>query len=117
MAVYVDDMQAKYRRMVMCHMIADTDDELHAMARTIGVARRWHQAPPAHRSHYDICQTKRVQAIAAGAITITWRQTAIMTIRREATGQLGTPEEAEEWFQARQRGSRSAASAGTGGEP
>jgi hypothetical protein len=45
--VYVDDMRAKYGRMVMCHLIADTDAELHAMAKAIGVARRWHQAPPA----------------------------------------------------------------------
>lgn len=28
MTVYVDDMQADYRRMKMCHMVADTDEEL-----------------------------------------------------------------------------------------
>lgn len=50
MTVYVDDMRAPFGRMKMCHMVADSDAELHAMAARIGVARRWHQAPPArHR--------------------------------------------------------------------
>lgn len=41
--VYVDDMRAPYRMMVMCHMVADTPEELHAMAGHIGVARKWYQ--------------------------------------------------------------------------
>jgi hypothetical protein len=69
MSVYVDDMAARFRRMVMCHMLADTDDELHAMADRIGVARRWHQG-----DHYDICLAKRALAIEAGAIEITQRE-------------------------------------------
>lgn len=70
MAVYVDDMQAKYGRMVMCHMLADTEQELHAMADAIGVARRWHQYPGTPKSHYDICVSKKVKAISLGAIQI-----------------------------------------------
>lgn len=66
MSVYVDDMQARYGRMVMCHMIADTPDELHAMADRIGVARRWHQG-----DHYDICKAKRRLAVSFGAIELT----------------------------------------------
>jgi hypothetical protein len=103
MSVYVDDMNASYRRMKMCHMIATDDDELHAMADRIGVARRWHQAPPAHSSHYDICQTKKALAIKAGAIPITWRQAGCMNLRRRVTGELGPPEEAEEWAAAFRR--------------
>lgn len=101
MTVYVDDMRAKFGRMVMCHMIADSDDELHAMADLIGVARKWHQAPPQHRSHYDIALSKRAAAVDAGAVPITWRQCAVMTARRQATGVLGTPTDAERWFQDR----------------
>lgn len=98
MSVYVDDMRARYGRMVMCHMIADTDEELHAMAAKIGVARRWWQAPPEHDSHYDIALSKRALAVAAGAVEITWRQTGAMCFRRRATGQLGAPEDAIEWM-------------------
>lgn len=54
MTVYVDNMRAPYGRMLMCHMIADTVDELHRMADRIGVARRWYQG-----DHYDICLAKK----------------------------------------------------------
>lgn len=43
MTVYVDDMRAKYGRLVLCHMIATADADLHAMADRIGVSRRWWQ--------------------------------------------------------------------------
>lgn len=99
MTVYVDNMRASYGRMVMCHMIADTDAELHAMADRIGVARRWHQAPPkASHSHYDIALSKRALAVAAGAVEITWRQLAYMRKRERVEGSMGKPEEAEAWF-------------------
>lgn len=75
MTVYVDDMRAQYGRMVMCHMVADTDDELHAMADKIGVARRWHQKAGTYRSHYDIALSKRALAVQHGAVEITQRQT------------------------------------------
>ena len=91
MTVYVDNMRAKFGRLVMCHMLADTDEELHAMADTIGVARRWHQAPPRHDSHYDIALSKRALAVAGGAIEITWRQASAMAMRRRLTGRLGHP--------------------------
>lgn len=98
MTVYVDDMRASFGRMVMCHMIADTDDELHAMADKIGVARRWWQRPPAHDSHYDIALSKRALAVAAGAVEITWRQCAAMNRRRTFEGALGDPADAIEWL-------------------
>lgn len=70
MTVYVDDMRAKYGRMIMCHMLADTDEELHAMAAQIGVARRWHQKAGTPHSHYDICLSKRAKAVQLGAAEI-----------------------------------------------
>jgi hypothetical protein len=75
MTVYVDDMRAPFGRMVMCHMMADTLAELHAMADRIGVARRWfqdtHSGP-----HYDIALSKRALAVQAGAVQVTLRQMA-----------------------------------------
>lgn len=69
MAVYVDDTRNPFGRMIMCHMWADTDEELHAFAEKIGLKREWFQQPPAANwKHYDISMTKRVQAVQAGAI-------------------------------------------------
>jgi len=100
--VYVDDMylspMGEFGRMKMSHLIADTDDELHAMAARIGVARKWHQAPPRHTSHYDIAISKRTLALRYGAVAITWRQFGGMAHRRDATGLLGSPHDAEEWL-------------------
>jgi hypothetical protein len=69
MTVYVDDVRHRFGRMVMCHMWADSDEELHAMADAIGVARRWHQKPPkASWSHYDISLGMKAKAILRGAV-------------------------------------------------
>lgn len=101
MAVYVDDMKAVYGRMKMCHMLADSDEELHAMADKIGVARRWWQSPAkTSGSHYDIALSKRALAVAAGAIEITWRQAGFMNMQRRMGGGLGKPDEAEAWVKA-----------------
>lgn len=87
--------------MLMCHMFADSDAELHDMAARIGVARRHHQAPPAHDSHYDICLSKRREAVTAGAGEVSRRQAAAMLARRRATGALGDPQDALSWFRTR----------------
>lgn len=81
MPVYVDNMAARYGHMVMCHMLADTEAELHAMADRIGVSRRWYQG-----DHYDVCRSKRALAVAAGAIEITQRQA--VEIRRRLRGKV-----------------------------
>lgn len=96
MTVYVDTMRAKYGRMIMCHMLADTDDELHAMADRIGVARKWFQG-----DHYDIATSKRDLAVKAGAREISWRQASFMATNRRAGDAMGTPETAETIWNAR----------------
>lgn len=104
MTVYVDDMYrhaiGRFRRMKMSHMIADSDDELHAMADRIGVSRRWHQGPPQHDSHYDVSMSMRERAIAAGAVAISLRELACMsTCRRFYGGSLLQPADALRKFQ------------------
>ncbi len=74
MTTYVDDMRAHLGRMIMCHMIADSDTELLVMVDKIGVHRRWHQYPGTPRSHFDICLTKRELAVKAGAIEISRKE-------------------------------------------
>lgn len=76
MSVYVDDMAAPFGRMKMCHMWADTREELFAMADRIGVQRRWFQRPAgtglpgmdASWEHFDIALSKRRLAVLHGAI-------------------------------------------------
>ncbi len=67
MSVYVDKPIHHYGRMLMCHMLADTPEELHEMAKRIGVAHRWYQLN-ASTPHYDIAKSKRALALAYGAI-------------------------------------------------
>lgn len=71
--VYVDDCRNPMGRMLMCHMLADTVEELHAMADAIGIRRRWFQG-----DHYDICQQKRATAVSLGAKEITRRQAVVV---------------------------------------
>lgn len=49
-----------------CHLIADTLEELHAMAANIGMKRSWFQE---HSSpHYDLTSSRRKAALELGAI-------------------------------------------------
>lgn len=69
MTVYVDDVRHKFGRMVMCHMWADSHDELLAMATRIGINPKWLQQPPkASWVHFDISLGKKQLALNAGAI-------------------------------------------------
>lgn len=69
MSVYVDDVEHAFGRMKMCHMWADTIDELTAMANVIGVDYKWLQKPPkASWVHFDVAKSKRALAIENGAI-------------------------------------------------
>jgi hypothetical protein len=74
MAVYVDTMRAAFGRMVMCHMIADSREELDAMADRIGVQRKWIQHEGTHMEHYDVSLTKKAAAIRLGAVEIGMRE-------------------------------------------
>lgn len=69
MTVYVDDVRHPYGRMIMCHLWADTEAELHAFASRLGLQRCWFQEPPkASWKHYDISLGVKKEALAAGAV-------------------------------------------------
>lgn len=102
LAVYVDDMKAPLGRLLMSHMLADTDAELHAMADRIGVARRWFQG-----DHYDVCQAKRALAIDAGAVPVALRTMGAMSAVRRMTGSLGDPGTARAVYSELRRNARS----------
>lgn len=90
MTVYVDDMytvaMGQFGRMKMSHMIATEETELHAMARRIGVVRKWYQG-----DHYDIALSKRTLAIEAGAVEVTMKQLAAMVFVKRGTGIMPRP--------------------------
>lgn len=71
--VYVGKKEYKYGRMIMSHMVADSLDELHEMARSIGIDIR-HFQNKKDRPHYDICKTKKQIAIHKGAIEVSDRE-------------------------------------------
>ncbi|MDD2063015.1 DUF4031 domain-containing protein [Pseudomonas sp. 25571] len=82
MTVYVDDMNAGYGRMKMCHMFADSTDELLAMADKIGVQRKWIQHAGTVKEHFDICLSKRAKAIGMGAVAITYPEGTQQLMRK-----------------------------------
>lgn len=74
MPVYIDFQQNRLGRMKMSHMIADSLDELHAMADRLGLKRAWFQVSRSGIPHYDICQSKRSLALGYGAIELERRE-------------------------------------------
>lgn len=91
MTVYVDDafIPARVGRINArwCHLFADDEDELHAFAQGIGLKRSWYQQPKgtpgrpldpsslkAQMWHYDVTESVRARAAAAGAVEVTRRE-------------------------------------------
>ena len=69
MSVYVDSARNPFGRMIMCHMWADSLDELLVMADRIDLQRRWLQGPPkAQWLHFDVSLGFKDKAIARGAV-------------------------------------------------
>ena len=71
MMVFVDALMftlpnTKWRWRTGCHLLADTEDELHAMAVAIGLKREWFQSH-SHLPHYDLTASKRRLALEHGA--------------------------------------------------
>ena len=87
MSVYVDFARNKFHDMVMCHMVADTLAELHAMADEIGMRRVWFQAKSF--PHYDLSQPRRRAAVMLGAIEVDRRQLVAVMRRWRETARAG----------------------------
>ena len=69
MTVYVDTYRAPYGRYIMCHMVADTTDELMEMAEQLGLRDYWIQ-----------------QAISLGAIEVSSKELIrIINAKRDVT--------------------------------
>lgn len=74
MAVYVDALitcpiSANWHWKKSCHLIADSVDELHAFAASIGMKRAWFQHHT-RMPHYDLNAARRAVAVLNGAVEI-----------------------------------------------
>ena len=69
MTVYVDDAVTLWRGQRWAHLMADTLQELHAMAAQLGLPRRAFQDKPSG-AHYDVTVELREQALRLGAVAI-----------------------------------------------
>jgi hypothetical protein len=101
MTVYVDELrtvrpadnkpQAQRNGNRWCHMTADTEEELHAMAERIGLKRAWYQiggrkAWHWYLSHYDLVPSKRALAVRFGAQEVVLHEMA-QRFARELRGE------------------------------
>lgn len=80
--IYIDNMNAPFGRMKMCHMIADSTEELLKMVDKIGVQRKWIQDAGKYSEHFDISLEKKKLAIANGAKEITMMELGRMLAQR-----------------------------------
>jgi hypothetical protein len=89
--VYVDQLRDwGWRLGPSCHLIADTNEELHAFAARLGLKRAWFQAKSSG-PHYDLTASKRAIAVRLGAVELedrpfhailrAWRDAALARIR------------------------------------
>lgn len=97
MTIYVDRLEnygwkMRGRLVSSCHMFTDALDldELHAFAARIGMKRAWFQ-PHRIAPHYDLVESRRIAAIALGAVEINDRKEAsrIWRERREWFARTG----------------------------
>lgn len=73
MTVYVDNERIQWRGKLWCHLVAESLDELHAFATTLGLQRRWFQHKASY-PHYDVTTAVRARALLLGALPGTKEQ-------------------------------------------
>jgi Protein of unknown function (DUF4031) len=82
MTVYVDDMNLRADvpsgdhvvRGRWSHLYADTEEELRAFAKRLGLRDSWIQHPGEAGVHFDVTSSVRQRAIRQGAQAVTWRE-------------------------------------------
>jgi hypothetical protein len=75
--------------MKMSHMIADTEEELHAMADKLKLKRAWYQG-----DHYDVSKGVRGMAIAYGAKEVSIRELVAICFCKRAGWPYKSPNDA-----------------------
>jgi hypothetical protein len=87
MATYVDTVRSYpgkgLRFTEFCHLLADTREELQAMADALGIPHRFFQDHP-WRWHHDIPEHLRARAIELGAREVTMHEVGALLRSRRA---------------------------------
>jgi hypothetical protein len=68
------------RNVKNCHLVADTLEELHAMAKAIGMKREWFQ--DGRIPHYDLTETRRAAAVKRGTRELTRREFSDLVFKK-----------------------------------
>jgi hypothetical protein len=89
-ACYVDTVRsyptAGLRFRDYCHLLADSREELHAMAGALGIPRRFFQDHP-WRWHHDLPEHLRARAVELGAREVSMHEVgALLRAHRSALG-------------------------------
>lgn len=79
MAAYVDPL-FDWSSGRWSHLMADSVDELHTFAASIGLKRSWFQDKPGH-PHYDLRPSKRALAVRLGAVEVSHQELAAIARR------------------------------------
>lgn len=96
MTVFVDEVRVwptKIRcfRSGSAHLTANSVEELHALARRIGLRRAWFQ--DGRVPHYDLTPARRQAALEAGAVFVPAKEQARRRLaERQGEGELGRAE-------------------------
>ncbi|HUZ03290.1 MAG TPA: DUF4031 domain-containing protein [Thermomicrobiaceae bacterium] len=88
MAVYVDGLHYPGHGRRWCHLVADSGEELDAMAELLGLRAEWKEDAGTPREHFDLPASHRELAISHGALPVTRRELArLLRQKREVTSQ------------------------------
>jgi hypothetical protein len=87
MTVYVDNAAIERRGKVWSHLTADSLDELHRFAASIGLKRCWFDGAMRH-PHYDVTAPQRARALREGAVAVDRRALLIAAKRLRRRGAL-----------------------------
>jgi hypothetical protein len=98
--VYVDELRRWAPTQIRCfragsaHMTADALEELHAVAARIGLRREWFQ--DGRIPHYDLTASRRLRALAAGAVFVPAKEQARRRIAARETVNSGSEQSTAE---------------------
>lgn len=80
--IYVDNLGISWKGMTMYHLFAipHNNKELIEFGEKLGLKKEWLQTKNARFPHFDVCKSKRKQAISLGAMSVSAREMVLLNI-------------------------------------